>query len=305
MGQACRMPAVPRERALAKLTRTLRVTGRRDDGYHLIESEMVALDFGDDLEIEALDDRDPTSERRSTLDVVDAISWVGDGFSFGVALDGLGKPDAARLGDVAMPSVPTGQDNLVMRALVLAGRRANVRLVKRIPPGAGLGGGSADAAAVLRWAGIDDPELAARLGGDVPFCVSGGRALVTGIGERLEPLPPDDATYLLCTPAFGVATAMVYRAFDELGAHNSCDDTAVNDLETAALVVEPRLARVRDLVAEVTGRRPTLAGSGSTWYVACTAAEGPALASELGAAVESARGRATVNLGRTVGAFER
>ncbi len=67
--------------------------------------------------------------------------------------------------------------------------RPTVRLTKRIPPGAGLGGGSADAAAVLRWAGVvDDVALAARLGADVPFCVRGGRARVTGIGEVLEPL---------------------------------------------------------------------------------------------------------------------
>ena len=64
-----------------------------------------------------------------------------------------------------------------------------MRLEKRIPSGAGLGGGSADAAAVLRWAGVTDLEVAARLGADVPFCLVGGRARVTGVGEAVAPLP--------------------------------------------------------------------------------------------------------------------
>src|SRR4051812_32179122 len=76
--------------------------------------------------------------------------------------------------------VDAGDDNLVRRALRLAGRTASVRLTKRIPAGAGLGGGSADAAAILRWAGFTDPVAAVALGADVPFCLRGGRARVTG-----------------------------------------------------------------------------------------------------------------------------
>lgn len=300
MGQASGMPAVHLERALAKLTRTLRVTGRRDDGYHLIESEMVVLDFGDDLEIEPLEAG--SGPRASAgLEVVDAVAWAGEG-----SWDGLASvvTDRGTAGSSNVAPVPLGGDNLVVRALAIAGRAAHVRLVKRIPPGAGLGGGSADAAAVLRWAGIDDPLLAARLGGDVPFCVTGGRALVTGIGERLEALPYEDATYLCCTPAFGVATALVYEAYDGLVAETPAL-VGTNDLEPAALAIEPRLARVRDLLAEVTGRHPTLAGSGSTWYVECSSQEGPTLGNELTAALVAERKRASVNLGRTVGAFER
>ncbi len=82
-------------------------------------------------------------------------------------------PTGARL-DLGPPS-----SNLIVQALAAAGRRARVRVVKRIPPGAGLGGGSSDAAAVLRWAGVDDLATAARLGADVPFCLVGGRARVT------------------------------------------------------------------------------------------------------------------------------
>ncbi len=107
------------------------------------------------------------------------------------------------------------EDNLVGKALAACGRRAAVRLVKRIPLGAGLGGGSADAAAILRWAGATDPVLAARLGADVPFCVVGGRARVGGVGERVSPLEFERRDYLLLLPPFGVDTAAVYRAWDD------------------------------------------------------------------------------------------
>jgi 4-diphosphocytidyl-2-C-methyl-D-erythritol kinase len=144
------------------------------------------------------------------------------------------------------------------------GRTAHVRLTKRIPAGAGLGGGSADAAAVLRWAGCDDLGLAASLGADVPFCLVGGRARVTGVGEVLAPLPPIARTFTLLTPPFGVSTPAVYRTWDELGGPTG---DGPNDLEPAALVVEPRLVEWRDRLAAATGAAPVLAGSGSTWFV--------------------------------------
>jgi len=155
--------------------------------------------------------------------------------------------------------------NLVDAALAACGRRAGVRLTKRIPLGGGLGGGSADAAAVLRWAGVRDLALAARLGSDVPFCVLGGRARVEGAGELVTPLPFVARSYLLVLPPFGVDTARVYRAWDE---HPS--DAAPNALTAAALAVEPRLARWRDALGDRSGQEPTLAGSGSTWFVTDT-----------------------------------
>ena len=88
--------------------------------------------------------------------------------------------------------------------------------MKRIPPGGGLGGGSADAAAALRFRGVTDVALAARLGADVPFCLLGGRAAVAGIGEVLEPLPFEELTLVLVTPGFPVSTIAAYRAYDEL-----------------------------------------------------------------------------------------
>ena len=213
-------------RAPAKLTVSLRVTGVRPDGYHLIDAEMVALDLADELELGPGDD----------LEVVGA--------------SGL--------------AVPADDDNLVRRALRAVGRTASVRLVKRVPAGAGLGGGSADAAAILRWAGCDDVGVAASLGADVPFCVRGGRARVTGIGDVIEPLAPVDRTFTLLTPPFGVSTPAVYRAWDDLGGPTVAGP---NDLEPAALVAEPRLAEWRDRLGDATGLAPVLAGSGSTWFV--------------------------------------
>jgi 4-diphosphocytidyl-2-C-methyl-D-erythritol kinase len=260
------MPEVDRSLAPAKLTRSFRVTGRRDDGYHLIEAEMVALDFADELEFSEGDG----------LEIVDQIGWVGLGAAEPLLLD-----------------VPT-RENLVVRALELVGRTAHVRLVKRIPPGAGLGGGSADAAATLRWAGVGDPVLASRLGADVPFCLSGGHAIVRGVGEIVQALAPVEMTVLLFTPSFGVSTAAVYRAFDEVGAPER--GASRNDLERAALVVEPRLGRFRDLLAELAGRRPTLAGSGATWFLECDPRGASAMASSLSAAIASEGLRAVVEV---------
>ncbi|MCU0270240.1 MAG: 4-(cytidine 5'-diphospho)-2-C-methyl-D-erythritol kinase [Acidimicrobiales bacterium] len=213
--------------APAKLTRSLRVTGVRADGFHLIDAEMVTLDLADELE-------------------------VRDG-------DGLELVEGG-----AVSAVPASDDNLVRRALRLAGRTAAVRLHKRIPAGAGLGGGSADAAAVLRWAHVEDLAAASRLGADIPFCLIGGRARVRGIGEIVEPLPFEPATLTLLTPPFGCSTPAVYRAWDELGGPTA---EGPNDLEPAALAVAPDLARYRGLLGDATGVTPHLAGSGSTWWV--------------------------------------
>jgi len=211
--------------APAKLTRSLRITGVRADGFHLIDAEMVSLDLADTL----------------TFTEGDGLDVTGSG-----------------------PDVGADDDNLVRRALRAVGRTAQVRLDKRIPSGAGLGGGSADAAAVLRWAGVADLDLAARLGADVPFCVVGGRARVTGIGEQVEPLPFQSLTFTLLTPPVHCSTPAVYAAWDDLGGPTV---NGPNDLEPAALVVAPDLARWRDRLGDATGQTPVMAGSGSTWFV--------------------------------------
>jgi len=213
--------------APAKLTLSLRVVGVRDDGFHLIDAEMATVDLAD----------------RLTIDPGDGLEVLG--------VDGG-------------PEVDDGNDNLVRRALVLAGRTAQVRVEKVIPAGAGLGGGSADAAAVLRWAGFDDLVAASAIGADVAFCLVGGRARVTGIGEVVEPLPFEERTFTLLTPPVGCPTPAVYRRWDEMGGPSGGRG---NDLEQAAVDLVPDLARWRDSLAEASGLQPRLAGSGSTWFV--------------------------------------
>ncbi len=219
--------AIETVHAPAKLTLSLRMTGLRDDGYHLIEAEMVTLDFGDILEIDT----------------------EGDGLRV------IGGGD----------DIPTGPSNLVNQALALAGRTAGVTLHKNVPSQAGLGGGSSDAGAILRWAGFTDLQAAASIGADVAFCTVGGRARVSGIGEIVEPLPFVAQTLTLITPPVACSTPAVYRAWDDLGGPTQAENP--NDLEAAAIAVAPDLVRYRDAFADATGQRPILAGSGSTWFV--------------------------------------
>jgi 4-diphosphocytidyl-2-C-methyl-D-erythritol kinase len=217
--------------APAKLTLSLRVTGVREDGFHLIDAEMVTLDLVDKICITPNED---------------GLNFDGP-FSSGIS---------------------TESDNLVSRALRLAGRRARVHVEKNIPSGGGLGGGSADAAAILKWAGFTDLEAASRLGADIPFCMIGGRARVRGIGEVIDILPPVHREITLVIPPFGVSTPKVYATWDALnGPRGKEGPHGFNDLEPAALVAEPRLVRWRDKISDVAGSTPTLAGSGSTWFL--------------------------------------
>ncbi|HEX3794421.1 MAG TPA: 4-(cytidine 5'-diphospho)-2-C-methyl-D-erythritol kinase [Acidimicrobiales bacterium] len=218
--------------APAKLTVSLAVTGVRADGYHELRAEMVSLNL------------------------TDRLTFMDGGSELNVVV-----PEAGTRSEALGPA----EENLITRALRAVGRQATVHLEKHIPLGGGLGGGSTDAAAVLRWAGCTDLSLAAGLGADVPFCVLGGRALVEGIGERVTPLPFETQSFLLLLPPFGVNTPHVYAAWDALAPPLRVG--AGNDLMAAALVVEPRLARWRDALGELTGLEPKLAGSGSTWFV--------------------------------------
>jgi 4-diphosphocytidyl-2-C-methyl-D-erythritol kinase len=236
---------VTRLRAYAKLTLSLRVVGVRPDGYHELDAEMVSVDLADDLDVD---------ERGDGLEIVAAADAADAAAAAAAPIDGT-------VGDTVGDAV---DDNLVTRALRLAGRRAFVRVHKRIPAGAGLGGGSSDAAAILRWAGWRDVAGAAQLGADVPFCLVGGRARVRGIGEVVEPLPFRAGELTLLTPPVHCSTPAVYRAWDELG---HPEGPHGNDLEPAALVVAPVLARYRDRLGDETGQTPRLAGSGSTWFV--------------------------------------
>ncbi len=242
--------------AHAKLNLVLRVVGVRPDGYHLLQSLMVAVDLADELHLELV-------------------------------------PEGIEL--LCEPELGPAEENLAYRAAqLLAGRtRHGVRIVlsKKIPVGAGLGGGSADAAATLAglnllWQLNLSPAelqgLAAQLGADVPFFLGPSPAWVEGVGERVQPaeveLPP---AFVLVVPPFGCPTPAVYRAYDRLGLGFARAGppprgaTAwVNDLWPAAVVVRPELVRLRAQVERLTGRRAHLSGSGSALFVPCGTEEG-------------------------------
>lgn len=186
-----------RLRAWAKVNLTLSVRGVRPDGYHLLHSYAASISLGDDVTLQ-----------------------TGEPSRLTVTVDG---PDG----------VPAGSDNLAWKAADALrrlhpgqDRGANVFIQKAIPAAAGMGGASANAAAVLHglnrlWElGLADDELAAiglSLGADVPFCLRGGLALMEGVGERLTPLSiPSPLFLVVVTPEARLITADVFRRFDEL-----------------------------------------------------------------------------------------
>ena len=189
--------------APAKVNFGLHITGRRADGYHELESLFLPLSLADELEL-----------------------------GLEPAPDGADAAPLLTLQGPAAAGVPADASNLVVRAAAgfsreagLAGRRVVIHLNKQVPVAAGLGGGSSDAAAVLRGLGQLLPgvlsrgalaALALRLGADVPFFLDPRPALVRGIGEEVEPLAGiPSAALLLAHPGTGLATAAVYRAYDD------------------------------------------------------------------------------------------
>ena len=183
------------EGAFAKLNLTLDVLGKRDDGYHDLQSVMQTVSVRDDIEIDV----------------------------------GTGKPWVLKCTD---ESIPTDERNLAWKAAKLYLDTIHkdpdgleVRITKRIPVEAGMGGGSADAAAVLRALNrhYGNPlslpalaELGSFLGSDVPFCTICGTAMVEGRGERLRKLPDmPDCFFVICKPEFSSSTPELYRKLDE------------------------------------------------------------------------------------------
>lgn len=213
--------------AFAKLTLSLHITATRADGYHELDATMVSItEPHDSLVITRAEDTSLT----------------------------ITGPFAA--------GAPADASNLAWRAADACGASVAMHLHKGIPSGAGLGGGSADAAAVLTVLG-GNAVLAATLGADVPFCLRGGFALVRGIGDQLERAENPMLSVVVATPPYACSTAAVYRAWDELGGPR--DD--VNDLAPAAEHVEPRLVEFRRQVEAAAAAPAILAGSGSSYAV--------------------------------------
>jgi len=267
--------------APAKLNLGLEVIRRRPDGFHEIRTIFQALDWGDRLRL-----------RRRT--------------GSGILLRVQGPP-----------SIPKGRENLVVRAATaLAARRApgkgvEILLSKRIPAGAGLGGGSSDAAATLLalerlWGLSPDPSelraLAEGLGSDIPFFFLGGTALGEGRGEILTPLPPaPDWTWILALPPLSVATEEAYRkackGLTDSGerlrmlqlalverAFAGFVDNLVNDLESGVFSTEPRLEGIKRALLAIGAPGVAMTGSGAALFapLRSVVSSGPLDVSRLG-----------------------
>jgi 4-diphosphocytidyl-2-C-methyl-D-erythritol kinase len=271
--------------APAKLNLALSVGKPDATGMHPISS--WRLDLHDELEIEARED--------GSLSIY-AIVW---------------HPEAHRRTDIDWSITKDLAVRAHQRLEAHVGRKLPVRLrlQKRIPVGGGLGGGSSNAAAMLR--GLNElfslglsleelAEIARPLGSDVPFLVHGGSAVVEGLGERLThmPLPPDTHVVLLL-PEASCPTGPVYKAFDalrpdaalqpdrvrEMAARGAAPGVAepFNDLAEPAMEVAPRLRGEREEIEELIDRPVHVSGSGSTlFFLANGAAEAELLAGAVG-----------------------
>ncbi len=181
-------------KAYAKINLTLDVTGKREDGFHTLDTVMQSISLSDDVTLEQT--AEPGVRMRCSKGYL-----------------------------------PVNEKNTAYRAACLFFERCGIRsaglvidIQKRIPTRAGMGGGSADAAAVLRGlnelygAGLKLPqlmELGEKIGADVPFCVHGGTCRCTGTGEILEPMPPLPACFLaVCKPPVGISTPRAYALLD-------------------------------------------------------------------------------------------
>jgi len=247
--------------APAKVNLYLHVLGRRPDGYHLLDSLIVFAGIGDEVAVTPAAD----------------LALVVEGPFAGV--------------------VPAGPENLVLRAARLLAERmgvsagARIRLTKRLPVAAGIGGGSADAAAALKalcalWRVDPDPAamagLALSLGADVPVCLAGVPAFVGGVGEDIAPPPPlPTAWMVLVNPGVAVSTPHIFKArtgaFSAAGRFRAAPEDAAalfaalagcrNDLTAAALTLAPAIA---DALAAL-GAQPgcalaRMSGSGATCF---------------------------------------
>jgi 4-diphosphocytidyl-2-C-methyl-D-erythritol kinase len=235
--------------APGKLNLLLRVVGRRSDGYHLLQTVLRLIDYGDTLHFRVRDD-----------------------------------PEIARVNEVN--GVPAADDLAVRAALLLqreTGTRlgADITLEKRLPLGGGLGGGSSDAATVLlalnhlwetRLPRARLLELGLELGADVPFFVQGENALAEGVGERLQPLGLPPAWYLVLTPPVAVPTARIFahpqlkRDSKPIKMQRFSVEQAGNDLEPVVCQEYPEVAQHLEWLRQVA--RGWVTGSGACVFAA-------------------------------------
>jgi len=257
----------------AKVNLNLRIAGRRKDGYHLLDSLVAPIDWFDYLNLEA-----------------------ADSLNFECSFTRQGR-------------LPLGEDNLVMRAAralaAYAGIRrpgAAIQLQKNLPIGAGLGGGSSNAAACLRglnqlWQlGLADDELrviALSLGADIPFFIRPRPARLRGVGEQLTPVELKPLTLLLLVPQVHCDTAHVYKTYAAHARERNpspqltCRPAGVpfpplseacNHLTPAVLAAYPQLGELLGELERLTANQPEggdwrFSGSGSCLYRPCVSAQ--------------------------------
>lgn len=227
--------------APAKINLTLHVTGQRPDGYHLLESLVAFADFGDRL-------------------------WLTPGDEMRIDVEG---PFA--------DGVPEDARNLVWQACALAGWQGHVRLEKKLPHGAGIGGGSSDAAAVLGALKSDADGLS--LGADVPVCRQGRAAMMRGIGEQVTPVALPVPVYaVLLNPMRHVATPAVFRGLaqkqnapmppmpQDPSEFWSWLADQRNDLEAPAIAAQHVISDALKTLSHHGARVVRMSGSGSTCF---------------------------------------
>ncbi len=243
------------ETAYAKINLALHVRRRRDDGYHELESLVAFLDYGDFLEIE--------------IAKADSLTVKGEFAEL------VGDPN----------------DNLVLRALRWAREQDNpaipplaIRLSKHLPVAAGLGGGSADAAALLRllannglFFGLQDLRAdAAALGADVPACMLSSPLIMRGIGEQIEEVSDNSLMgvfVVLVNPGVAVPTGPIFKAWDQvdrggLEGENALDIALKgrNDLQPPAMALCPAIGDVIEMLANTKPLIARMSGSGATCF---------------------------------------
>ncbi len=272
------LPPGPRF-AAAKVNLALHVVGRRDDGYHLLESLVVFDDIAGDTVT--------ATPRASGNDGKDA--------------GGSGRVDRLSVEGRFASAVPAGGDNILFAAAALAreilqdfGRSLpllEIHLTKNLPVAAGIGGGSADAAALIDLVSTDMPEdaraalaaAAIRLGADVPMCLAGQPARITGIGETIEPVAAmPKLAMLLVNPGIAVETAAVFRmlarrdnppmpslpaaGFASVGDLVAFLSECRNDLALAAGSLAPGIEMARGRLIEAGALFARMSGSGATVF---------------------------------------
>ncbi|MDO4733240.1 MAG: 4-(cytidine 5'-diphospho)-2-C-methyl-D-erythritol kinase [Bacillota bacterium] len=273
-------------KAAAKINWSLEITGRREDGYHLLRSLMQQVSLYDSLDLKLAEE------------------------------------------DRCFCSALVDQENLAFRAWLALKRQLSleecleIHIRKQIPIGAGLAGGSADAAAVLMGAnqllslGLSSEDLCLlglSLGADIPFCLRGGACLVEGIGELLQDLAKIPSYWLvLANPGFSVGTPQVFREYDRVGSRQKVDIPAVvdclemgqrellpslwgNQLYEAACNLYPSLSRIPEFFLSL-GLQPLMSGSGGSFFALCEGqAQAEAAAAELRRHVHWAAAVQTLN----------